>query len=214
MNVSDVEPGRRDLAGRRRRRRAARTSSRPIALSPSTTQPPAAVVLGEHRAATSGSPLDERHERGVLGDRRRGHDPVLVDLDDALEDRRRAPPASRPASRSSRRPSRSRPSGSSARACPGSDAERAVAVRAVGEAVVDLVAVDEQVVALGDRGELVLDRVRQHGAGRVARVAEEQRLRARRDRRLDGRRVEREVVLEPGRRRGPAVPPANTIAGT
>ena len=82
---------------------------------------------------------------------------------------------------------------------PGQRAERPVAVRAVGEPVVDLVAVDEQVVALGDRGELVLDVVREDGAGRVARIAEEERLRPRRDRRLDRGRVEREVVLEAGR---------------
>ena len=74
-----------------------------------------------------------------------------------------------------------------------------MAVRAVGQAVVDLVAVDEQVVADGDAGQLVLDRVGQDRAGRVARVAEEERLRPRRDRRLDGGRIEREVVLEPGR---------------
>ena len=74
-----------------------------------------------------------------------------------------------------------------------------MAVRAVREPVVDLVAVDEQVVPLGDPRELLLDRVRQDGAGRVARVAEEQRLGPRRDRRLDGRRIEREVVLEAGR---------------
>jgi hypothetical protein len=71
-------------------------------------------------------------------------------------------------------------------------------VRAVGEAVVDLVAVDEEVVADGDRGQLVLDLGRQDGAGRVAGVAEEEGLRPGRDRRLDRRRVDREVVLEPG----------------
>ena len=74
-----------------------------------------------------------------------------------------------------------------------------MAIRAVGQAVVDLVAVDEQVVAVGDAGQLVLDRVRQDRARRVARVAEEERLRPWRDRRLDGGGIEREVVLEPGR---------------
>ena len=74
-----------------------------------------------------------------------------------------------------------------------------MAVRPVGQPVVDLVAVDEQVVADGDVGDGVLDVVGQDGAGRVARVAEEQGLRPRRDRGLDGRRVEREVVLEAGR---------------
>ena len=70
---------------------------------------------------------------------------------------------------------------------------------AVREAVVDLVAVDEQVVADRDGGQLVLDVGRQDRAGRVARVAQEERLGPRRDRGLDGGRVEREVVLEAGR---------------
>ena len=52
---------------------------------------------------------------------------------------------------------------------------------------------------LRDRGQLVLDGVRQDGSGRVARVAEEQRLRPRRDRRFDRRRIQGEVVLETGR---------------
>ena len=69
-------------------------------------------------------------------------------------------------------------------------------VRAVGEPIVDLVAVHEQVVPIRNPGQLVLDRVGQHGAGRVARVAEEERLGPRRDRRLDRRRVEGEIVLE------------------
>jgi hypothetical protein len=64
-----------------------------------------------------------------------------------------------------------------------------VAVRAVGEPVVDLVAVHEQVVAAGDVGELLLDVVGEDRAGRVARVAQEQRLRPGRDRRLDRGRV-------------------------
>ena len=67
------------------------------------------------------------------------------------------PPASRPASRSWRRPSRSRPSGSSARACPAGREKARWRVRAVGQPVVDLVAVDEEVVADGDRRDLVLD---------------------------------------------------------
>ena len=75
-------------------------------------------------------------------------------------------------------------------------AHRPVAVRAVRQPVVDLVAVDEQVVADGDLGQRVLDLVGQDGAGRVARIAEEERLGPRRDRRLDRGRVEREVVLE------------------
>ena len=50
-----------------------------------------------------------------------------------------------------------------------------------------------------DRGKLVLHRLREDRARGIARVAEEQRLRARRDRRLDGDRIEREVVLVAGR---------------
>jgi hypothetical protein len=73
-----------------------------------------------------------------------------------------------------------------------------VAVGPVGESVVDLVAVDEEVVALGDGCELILDAVGQDRAGGIARVPEEQGLRPRRDRRLDGGRVEGEVVLEAG----------------
>ncbi len=69
-------------------------------------------------------------------------------------------------------------------------------VAAVGKAVVDLVAVDEQVVALGDAGELVLHVVVEDGAGRVGGVAQEQRLRLRRDRGLDSRGIQREVVIE------------------
>ena len=69
-------------------------------------------------------------------------------------------------------------------------------VGAIGEPVVDLVAVDEQVVADRDVGEGVGDVVGEDGAGRVARIAEEERLGPWRDRGLDRRRVEREVVLE------------------
>ena len=82
---------------------------------------------------------------------------------------------------------------------PGQRAHRPVLVGAVGQAVVDLVAVDEQVVADGDVRQRVGDVVRQDGPGRVARVAQEQRLGPGRDRRLDGGRVQREVVLEAGR---------------
>ena len=69
---------------------------------------------------------------------------------------------------------------------------------AVGQPVVDLVAVHEEVVTDGDRGQLVLDLGRQHRAGRVARIAQEEGLGPRRDGRLDGGRIEREVVLEAG----------------
>ncbi len=79
---------------------------------------------------------------------------------------------------------------------PGKRAHGPVGVGAVRETVVDLVAVDEQVVADRDGRQLVLDLGRQHGPGRVARVAQEQRLGPRRDGRLDRRRVDREVVLE------------------
>ena len=69
-------------------------------------------------------------------------------------------------------------------------------VAAVDEAVVDLVAVDEQVVADGDAGDLVLDLVRQDGAGRVAGVVEQDGLGPRRDGGLDLGRVEGEVLVE------------------
>ena len=97
---------------------------------------------------------------------------------------------------------------------PGQGAERAVAVVAVGEPVVDLVAVDEQVVALGDAGQLVLDVVGQDRAGRVARVAEEEGLGPRRDRRLDGApgSSAKSSSKRVATRRG--TPPAKTIAGT
>ena len=58
-------------------------------VQPVDEQPPATVVLGEHRLHVRLARL-ERLKRGVLGDRRRRHDPVLVDLDDRLEDLRRA----------------------------------------------------------------------------------------------------------------------------
>ena len=74
-----------------------------------------------------------------------------------------------------------------------------MAIRPVGEPVVDLVAVDQQIVADGDLGDRIGHGIGQDGAGRVARVAQEERLRPRRDGRLDRRRVQREVVLEPGR---------------
>ena len=81
---------------------------------------------------------------------------------------------------------------------PGSALIGSMPVGPVGQAVVDLVAVDEEVVVDRDPGQLVLDGVRQDRAGRVARIAQEERLRARGDRRLDRRRVEREIVLEAG----------------
>ncbi len=72
-------------------------------------------------------------------------------------------------------------------------------VRAVGEPIVDLVGVNEQVVPDGDLGQLVLDRIGQDSTGRVAGIAQEQRLRPRRDRPFDRGRVEGKVVLKPGR---------------
>ena len=84
---------------------------------------------------------------------------------------------------------------------------------AVGEPVVDLVAEDEQVVADGDVGERVLDLVGQDGAGRVARVAEEERLGPRRDRRLDrGGSSAKSSSKRVATWR--TTPPAKTIAGT
>ena len=56
---------------------------------------------------------------------------------------------------------------------PGRADMRAHLVAAVDEPVVDLVAVDQQVVADGDAGDLVLDLGRQNRAGRVARVVEQ-----------------------------------------
>ena len=46
----------------------------------------------------------------------------------------------------------------------------------VGQAVVELVAIDEEVVLNGDPRKLVLDIVVEDRAGRVGRVAKEQRL--------------------------------------
>ncbi len=155
---------------------------------------PAPVVFGPH-ALDLGLAIDEGHERGVLGDGRRRHDPVLVDLHDPLEDPcGRRQPADPPAGH--RVGLREAAHENRPIAHAGDRRERPVPVRPVGEAVVDLVAVDEEVVTLGDRRELVLDLACQDRAGRVAGVAEEQGLRPGRDRRLDGCRVQREVVLE------------------
>ena len=55
------------------------------------------------------------------------------------------------------------------RRMPGSAAMRPHLIAAVDEPVVDLVGVDQQVVADGDAGDLVLDVVRQDGAGRDCR---------------------------------------------
>ena len=65
----------------------------------------------------------------------------------------------------------------------------------------------------GDRGQLVLDLGRQDRAGRVARIAEEERLGPRRDGGFDGGGIEGEVVLEAGGDVA-TTPPAKTIAGT
>jgi hypothetical protein len=54
-------------------------------------------------------------------------------------------------------------------------------------------------VADGDPGELLLNVIREHGAGGIARIAEEQGLRPGCDRRLDRRRVKGEVILQAGR---------------
>ncbi len=81
----------------------------------------------------------------------------------------------------------------------GKRAHRPVPVAAIGEAVVDLVRVDEQVVRDRDPRELVLDRFGQDGPGRVAWEAQEQRLGARRHRGGHRSRIQREVVLEPRR---------------
>ena len=70
-----------------------------------------------------------------------------------------------------------------------------MAVVAVHEAVVDLVADHEEVVARGDVGQGEQGRLVQDGARRVAGVAQEQHLRARRDGRLDHRRIQGEVAV-------------------
>ena len=67
-------------------------------------------------------------------------------------------------------------------------------------------------MALGDPGQLLLDRVRQDRARRIARVAEEEGLRPWGDGRLDGRGIEREVILEAGRDMDDLAA-ANLIAG-
>ena len=74
-----------------------------------------------------------------------------------------------------------------------------VAMTAVDESVVDLVADDEQVMArryIRDAAQRLLV---QHGAGRIARIAHEQDLRARRHGGLELIRLEREAGR--GRRR-------------
>ena len=105
-----------ELIPRERIERAARLERRQAQRVEAVDQQPApAVVLGD----ASPSPrvrLEERGERRVLGDGRRRHDPVLVDLDDPLDDPRRARTSSRRASRSWHTPWRSRPSGPSGRA--------------------------------------------------------------------------------------------------
>ena len=132
-------------------------------VEPVDDESPPTVVLGDHPLDV-GLAVDEGDERRVLGGRRGRHDPVLVDLDDPLEDRRRrADPADPPAGH--RVGLREAAHEDRPLAHPRQRAQGPVAVRAVGEPVVDLVAVDEQVVALGDRGELVLD-----AAGRTAPV--------------------------------------------
>src|SRR3954465_3403268 len=72
-------------------------------------------------------------------------------------------------------------------------------IRAVGKPVVDLIAVDEEIVPYGDVGEGVLDVVGKDGPGRVARIAEEERLGPWRDHRLHRCGVKGKVVLEAGR---------------
>ncbi len=81
---------------------------------------------------------------------------------------------------------------------PGQRAEGDVLVVAVDEAVVDLVAVDEQVVLVGDAGDGVELGAVEHRAGRIVRVAEEDALRPRRDRGLDHLRRDAEVGVVGG----------------
>ena len=75
-----------------------------------------------------------------------------------------------------------------------------VAVAAVDQPVVDLVADDDQVVAHGDVGEGArASSVVKYRAGGIARVAQEQHLGARRDGRLERLWVQLEVRLGRGR---------------
>ncbi len=70
---------------------------------------------------------------------------------------------------------------------------------AVDESIVDLVAHHQQIVTGRDLGQRDERLVRQHGTGRIAGVAQEKRLGARRDGRLDRGGIQREVVLHAGR---------------
>ena len=194
------QAGRRDVAGRRRRRRAARTFAGPMALRPSTSSRRRRSYSATIRW-TAGSPAWSAARAASCATV--GADMIPYWWTLTIPSRipaGRAHPADPPAGH--RVGLREAAHQDRPLAHARQRAERAVAVRAVGEAVVDLVAVHEQVVALGDPGELVLDVVVEDGAGRVGRVAQEQRLGARRDRGLDGGRVQREVVLERGSRRG------------
>ena len=65
---------------------------------------------------------------------------------------------------------------------------------AVDEVLVDLVGDDQQVVLGGDAQHAQGLGAREDGAGRVVRIAEQQRARAARDRRLDGVGIEVEVA--------------------
>ena len=161
---------------------------------------------------TSALAARQRLERRVLGRRGSRHDPVLVDLDDALEDPgRRAQEADPPAGHGVGLGEAAHQDRPLAHARQG--AQRAMAVVAVGEAVVDLVA----------------DRRADRGGRRSARSRPGPRPGARppsgctgsrgtapwsgRDRRLDVGGVEREVVLEPASRRDGTEPPENVTAG-
>ena len=141
----------------------------------------ASVVLGAHRLKMRLSAA-KRLDRGKLGGRGGAHDPVLVDLRDAGHQLRRGGDPSDP------------PTGHRVALAEAAEQDRALAHRrqraeggvlvvAVHEPVVDLVAVHEQVVLLGDPRDRLELRPIEHGAGRVVRVAEEDRLRAWRDRR-------------------------------
>ena len=125
-----------EILPKRRRLHAARSTS-PSALSPSTMKRRRR-SYSARIARPRAHPRADRHERRVLGGHVGRHDPVLVDLDDALEDARRlGHPAGAPAGHRIGLREAAHQDGPLAH--PGSALDCAVAVRAVGKPVADLV---------------------------------------------------------------------------
>ncbi len=144
---------------------------------------------------TSGSPVLRASSAASWATVGARHDHVLVDLEDPFQDLRRgADVADAPAGHGVGLGEAAHQDGSTAHARQGAHGPHLVA--AVDQPVVDLVAVDEQVVADGDAGDLVLNLVRQDGAGRIAGVVEQDGLGPRRDGRLHPGRIEGEVVFD------------------